>query len=312
MTFIELLASYLAWRKSLFMSRATIKKDKMVITLFVNYLATFLRVTSVNQLQQDHLHKWHKSLVARTSRRDGLPIKPRTINTYNECLKSYLRYGADQGYLAKGLAEKLVPVKCPQMLPTSVLTHQQMQKMLATMPIADGLGIRDRTMLEILYSSGIRVSELLGINVDDIDMTHKTLLVTGKGDKQRVVPFGKTARQFLENYIKAIRPYFMVNNQEKALFISKLGRRLGYRGFLDRVHDYADLAGLEENVTPHTFRRSCTTELIKSGANMYHVKELLGHESLDTLKKYTKLTIVDLKKTHAKCHPREKDSRPKF
>ena len=134
------------------------------------------------------------------------------------------------------------------------------------------------------------------------------MVVTGKGNKQRVVAIGKTALKYLESYVLAIRPYLLKRRSEKALFLTlRGGKRFKYRSLLKYVHSYAEGADLDD-VTPHTFRRSCTTELIRSGANMYHVKELLGHESLDTLVHYTKLTIIDLKKTHEKCHPREKDN----
>ena len=140
-------------------------------------------------------------------------------------------------------------------------------------------------MLEVLYSTGIRVGELLGLNVTDVDLDNATAVVLGKGNKQRVVPIGKTALRLLESYLKAVRPFLLSRADEPALFLNHAGQRMPY----------------------HTFRRSCTTELIRAGANLYHVKELLGHEDLETLKHYTKLTIEDLKATHARCHPREQE-----
>jgi len=140
-----------------------------------------------------------------------------------------------------------------------------------------------------------------------VDFKNRTMMVTGKGDKQRVVPIGRTALRHLETYLAAIRPYLLCDRTQTALFLNHKGARLKYKAFLKCVHIHSRRMGYTD-VTPHTFRRSCTTELIRGGANMYHVKELLGHESLDTLKHYTKLTINDLKKTHEKCHPRERDS----
>lgn len=106
----------------------------------------------------------------------------------------------------------------------------------------------------------------------------------------------------------AVRPYLSRDPGERALFLDHNGRRLKNHVIARRLTRYADRARLDVNVTPHTFRRSCTTELIRSGANLYHVKELLGHESLDTVRHYAKLTIADLKETHAKCHPREREN----
>ena len=133
------------------------------------------------------------------------------------------------------------------------------------------------------------------------------------------MPVEKTAVRFLESYIVAVRPFLVKQRQfnlrgsvilpedEQALFLTSRGTRVSYPRFLEYVHAYAKRAGIPGKVTPHTFRRSCTTELLRGGANMYHVKDLLGHESLETLTHYARLTITDLKKTHAKCHPRERD-----
>ncbi len=161
-------------------------------------------------------------------------------------------------------------------------------------------------MIEVLYSTGIRASEILRLNVEDIDITNGTALINGKGEKQRVVPVGKTALQYLKTYMVGVRPFMIKKRSENALFVSKEGGRLSYGTYNWTVKRVAEQSGLDEYVTSHTFRRSCTTELIRGDANMYHVKELLGHESLDTLKHYARLTIADLKKTHARCHPREK------
>jgi site-specific recombinase XerD len=111
--------------------------------------------------------------------------------------------------------------------------------------------------------------------------------------------------RLLKSYLKAVRPFLLSQADEPALFLNHAGQRMPYHTFRRIVHRSAEAAGLEINVTPHTFGRSCTTELVRGGANLYHVKELLGHENLETLKHYTKLTIEDLKATHARCHPRE-------
>jgi integrase/recombinase XerD len=182
----------------------------------------------------------------------------------------------------------------------------QVKKLLGVIDTTAPDGYRDRTILELLYSTGIRVGELIGLNCEDVDYPNTTMLVNGKGDKQRVVPIGRTALRYLESYTKAVRGFLVRNPAEPALFLNGHGERIKRFTIAQHLHRYAARAGLDVNVTPHTFRRSCTTELIRSGANFYHVKELLGHESLDTVRHYAKLTIQDLKATHAKCHPRER------
>ena len=198
-------------------------------------------------------------------------------------------------------------VKEPIFLPGSVLTHEQVQRLVAAVPTDTPEGYRLRTMLEVLYSSGLRIAELLGLDLGDVDFGSATAKVLGKGRKERIVPVGRTALQFLEGYIRAVRPLAVGTSDEKAIFVNADGRRFTYYTFLRMLHATARRAGLPANVTPHTFRRSCATELLRGGANMYHVKDLLGHESLDTLKPYARLTILDLKKEHQRCHPQEKD-----
>ena len=203
-------------------------------------------------------------------------------------------------------------------LPGSVLNHAQVRRLLSHIDTGTPEGLRDRAMLELLYSTGVRAAELLTIDVTDVDLRAATARVHGKGNKQRLVPIGKTALRCLENYVRAVRPFLARRSPsgdgntagtpaEPALFLTSQGMRMPYQRFLKTVRRHAQNAGMEISVTPHTFRRSCATELIRGGANIYHVKDLLGHESLETLRHYARLIIGDLKKTHRKCHPREKN-----
>jgi site-specific recombinase XerD len=122
-----------------------------------------------------------------------------------------------------------------------------------------------------------------------------------------MVPIGHTAHRYLETYIKAIRPFLLRDRAEMALFLNARGVRYSYSSLQVYVQNFMRQFDFDERITAHTFRRSCATEMIRSGANVYHVKELLGHETLRTLHHYLKLTIADLKRTHEKCHPRERD-----
>jgi site-specific recombinase XerD len=161
-------------------------------------------------------------------------------------------------------------------------------------------------MLELLYSTGLRARELLGLDVADVDLRSATARVLGKGEKERVAPIGRTALRLLESYLKGVRPFLLRNPREPALFLNRRGRRLAYDDLLRLVHRHAARVGAAVTVTPHTFRRSCATEMIRGGANLYHVKDLLGHETLDTLRHYARLNVEDLRKTLARCHPRER------
>ncbi len=304
-TLKEHLKEYCTWRSSLNLNPGTVLKNKSEIKVFIHWLKTMYHVDNAGQIYTEHLYQWQKHL-ANAKTRQGRLFKPRTINLYIVSTKGFLSYLADNGHARKDYPGILRYVKEPKTLGGSVLTHAQVRRMLDAMPSNDLLGYRNRTMLELLYSTGVRSSELLGLNTFDIDLKNSTMCVTGKGDKQRMVPIGKTALKYLETYINAIRVYLLKDLEQDALFLSHTGNRFIYRNLLRVVKLSAQRAGYA-NVSAHTFRRSCATEMVRAEANMYHVKELLGHESLDTLKHYTRLTINDLKRTHQLCHPREKD-----
>lgn len=302
----ELLAQYLDHGRCLQASRHTLRGLRYHVQAFLNWLESTHQVARVDHLRPEHLEGWMRHLAGRHTPQ-GFPLKSRTINKLIENLRTFLKYLAECGWVASSLPRVLGSVKEPQLLLTSVLNHNQVKRVLAAQPAVDAATWRNRVMLEVLYSTGIRVGELLGLNVTDVDLDNATAVVLGKGNKQRVVPIGKTARRLLESYLKAVRPFLLSQAGEPALFLNHAGQRMPYHTCRRIVHRSAEAAGLEINVTPHTFRRSCTTELIRAGANLYHVKELLGHENLETLKHYTKLTIEDLKATHARCHPREQE-----
>lgn len=298
---------YLDHLRSLNFSAYTIRQSRYCVAVFLGWLEARQRVQEPDRLRAKHLQAWQKELSARTNP-TGRPLKPRSINKHVETVNGYLKHLAQVGVVSQPMASVLQYVKEPFLLPGSILTHEVMARLLRVAPTDTPDGYRLRTMLEVLYSSGIRVAELLGLDVGAVDFKNATAKVLGKGRKERVVPIGKTALQYLEGYIRAIRATAAGPGQP-ALFVDSSGRRFPYYTFRRQIKACARKAGISIQVTPHTFRRSCATELLRGGANMYHVKELLGHESLETLKHYAKLTITDLKATHEKCHPREQEER---
>lgn len=305
-TLPDLINEHVDHLKSLRYSASTQYRAKWCLRHFTVWLKASYGLEAVERLLPEHLRKWHQHITARRTM-DGHPLAAKTINNYIEHIRCWLKRLAKGGYLNQSLLDWVPYVRKSKLLPGSVLTHSQMRKLLVGIPTNTQYGYRDRAMLEVLYSSGIRAGELLGLNLEDVDFKNRAMKVRGKGDKERIVPIGRTAARYLDSYIIAVRPFLVRDRAERALFLNQHGYRLLYCRFHTAVRGYMQKDGMDIHVTPHTFRRSCATELIRNGANMYHVKELLGHESLDTLKHYAKLTINDLKKTHEKCHPRERD-----
>jgi integrase/recombinase XerD len=304
-TLDQLLEDSLEYDRSVQLSPATLQSLRAFRKGFVEWLKNTYGVTTADQLRLSHLESWQKYLPAKLTGK-GLPIVARTINRYIAASRSLLKYLVRHGYAPPSFTDALAYVKEPVVLPTSVLTHAQVRRMLARIPTTRSIGYRNRVMLELLYSTGLRASELVRLNVADVDLVNASVRVWGKGNRERLVPIGRTALRLLESYLRAVRPYLLRDPAEPAMFIAR-GKRLPYTSVLRVVHQYADKLGLDVTVTPHTFRRSYTTELIRNGANVYHVKELLGHQDLHTLKHYARLNIGDLQQTHARCHPRERE-----
>jgi integrase/recombinase XerD len=168
-------------------------------------------------------------------------------------------------------------------------------------------------LLEVLYATGVRKAELRNLTVADVNLEEELLRVNrGKGGKDRVVPLSAIACQFLENYIKAIRPELLKGRDTDKLFLSiRDGVPIGVHGIKQIINRYVRRLNLKKHVTCHLWRHSCATHLLKNNANLRHVQEMLGHKSLATTERYLRLTIADLKEAHHKFHPREQQQRRK-
>lgn len=303
---IDHVAQYLERLTSLNYSPRSVQEEGYTLKRFGRWLEQNCQCVRPDSIRRQHLDGWQKHLCASVNAK-GLPIAARTVNKHLTFTRSFLVYLAVRGCVTRGLVDVLERLRESQVLPRGVLTHAQVRRLMDGVDTSTPEGYRNRTILELLYTSGIRARELTGLAVGDLDLDQGTARVLGKGRKERVVPVGKTALRFLRGYITSVRPFLLRDQGMRALFVNAHGDRFSYRSLqhlFGKLHIPPDL---KQRVTAHTFRRSCTTELIRGGANVYHVKDLLGHESLRTLKPYTQLTIMDLKKTHGKCHPRERD-----
>jgi site-specific recombinase XerD len=292
--------------ESLQSSPHTIIRLRQALRLFVAYMAEHHYVSTADAVTLEHVHAFQAHLSQRFTAK-GLPWKPASINTVIKAVRPFLDYLHDLGFIPRDLAKHLQYIREPHLLPHSVLTHAQVRQLMRKIDTGTPGGVMDRAAIEMLYSSGIRVGELEGLALTDVDLDLGIARVMGKGRKERFVPIGKTALKWLTSYIRGVRPYLVRNSQTNAIFVNTDGKPLRQDRIRARIHEYAAGLDLAISVTPHTFRRSCTSEMIKGNANLYHVKQLLGHKSFETLNHYAKLDITDLRKTHERCHPREKD-----
>ena len=187
------------------------------------------------------------------------------------------------------------------------LEYEEVKRLLETPPLDNWLGARDRAILETLYSTGIRVSELVALNMDDIDFLAVVIHARGKGKKERIAPISSSALQTIQHYIeyRNKRAQSNRNFDSRVLFVNKHGRRLSTRSVRRKMDKYLKMAGLDPNISPHTLRHSFATHMLNNGADLRSVQELLGHQSLSTTQVYTHLTTKRLKDVYEQAHPRE-------
>jgi len=218
--------------------------------------------------------------------------------------KSFFGFLTAEGKIKADPMENISSPKVGKALPDT-LTVSQVRQLIdqparSTAPEAK----RDRAMLELLYASGMRVSELVGLNLGDIDTKNGFVRPFGKGKKERMVPVYPQAAQSVEVYTKEVRPRFVHNSEEKALFVNQRGERLTRQGLWQILKGYARIIGLEKQVKPHTLRHSFATHMLNGGADLRSVQELLGHANISTTQIYTHLTSDHIRQAYDKAHPR--------
>jgi len=201
--------------------------------------------------------------------------------------------------------EKLENIKLEMKLPT-VLSYEEILKLLDVKGNKPG-DIRNKVMIELLYSTGLRISELVSLNVTDIDLNENLVKCIGKGNKERIIPIGDTITKLLEKYINKIRPLLLKSKQSDKLFISSYGRGITRQSFFKFLKMQAKRCNISKDISPHTIRHSFATHLLEYGADLKSISELLGHENIKTTQIYTHLSKSKIRADYDEYHPRNKN-----
>lgn len=228
---------------------------------------------------------------------------PSSIRRAQSALRAYFAFLVAEEIVAEDPAERMDTFKSEKKLP-EFLTQAEAERVMEAVDPDSPVHWRDRAILEVLYATGMRVSELTGMSVADVDLDDASCLVFGKGGKERLAPLGSVAVRAVGRYLSAVRPMLDRGSSEGALFLNNRGGRLTRMTVWTIVSRSAKRAGVERKITPHTLRHSCATHMLEGGADLIAVQELLGHADVSTTQIYTHLNREHLRQVHREHHPR--------
>lgn len=305
--FKKLLKEFANNMKARHLKPKTVSDARWHLKQFFDYLRCN-NIDHIDGITKDVINAYRIEQYERINYR-GKPNSIRYQNMMLRPVKQFTAFLKEAEYTVSDPAKDIQYAKEPQTLPRSILNPSEARKLLQAPDTKSVIGYRDRTILEVLYSTGIRKSELGALTLADVDYHDGFLRInSGKGDKDRIVPLGKIACRYLENYIKSVRPELIKDPYNNYLFLSVRGNRINQNMVWRMIKKYARKTKIKKNIHCHTFRHSCATSMLKNKANIRAIQELLGHKSLLSTQIYTHVSINDLKEVHSRCHPREKDT----
>ena len=225
-----------------------------------------------------------------------------TVTRSLASLKSFYTYLLGTGRVLVNPAKGPAPAKVERKLP-HILTAKEVELFLEQPDASDAKGCRDRAMLELLYATGIRVSELIGVNLDNVNLSASFIRCSSRG-KERIIPLYPAAVRALQDYLEHVRPQVIEHVDERALFVNMNGERMSRQGFWKIIKHYQETAGIQKDITPHTLRHSFAAHLLENGADLHSIQEMLGHADISSTQIYAQLVNQKLKDVYQKAHPR--------
>lgn len=285
-------------------SRHTLRGARSALKQLMAFLDS-IGIAAIAHLDHEALMRYREELAWRLTAK-GTPLSVRSQLELLMHIAGFCRYLAAQGWLLADPSKNIPRPKKPRRLPRSIMETKEVERMLAAPDTTTLRGYRDRAILEVLYSTALRREEVANLLIDDIDTDGGYVYVReGKGSKDRVVPLGQSVCDLVKSYLTGIRPEWVNAAKGKHLFLNRWGKGMDPQAVAQVVHKYARRAGIEKPVSTHTFRHSCATHMLRNGAPIRQLQEMLGHASLETTQIYTRVTINDLRAMHSKFHPRE-------
>jgi len=278
------------------LSDNTTSSYKNDLSSFFKFISEY-KITDPSEIKADHIRKFFNSL-------KDTGLTSASAARYFSSLKGFFGYLFKNNYITTNPMEKLSAPKLSKNLP-SVLTVEEIDKILSIPDTKDKFGLRDKSLMEVFYACGLRVSELISLKLSSLYFDEDIIRVFGKGSKERLVPIGRSAIKWTETYIKLSRPLLIKGiKSENYLYLNSRGTKLSRMGIWKIVDKYTKEADITKEVHPHTFRHSFATHLLEGGADLRAVQEMLGHADISTTQIYTHIDREYIKQEHKQYHPR--------
>ena len=300
-----LVQDHLTWLAATNHAPATVRNRRASLRRLLEWMGA-MNIAHPQGLTRELLESYRVSLY-QARRRDGRPLGWGTQAEHLGAVRGFMGWCADRSLLPSNPAEQLVLPKRPLLLPRGVLDAVRMETVLRRPDRSRPLGLRDRALLELLYSTGLRRAEVSNLQVHDVDLSRRVVFVRGgKGQRDRVVPIGRRAIRWLLRYLRRVRPRLVRPPDIGRLFLTQRGTAMALNRLSERVHGYLVGAGVPGGGSCHLFRHTMATLLLEGGADIRDVQEILGHTNLSTTARYTHIAIGRLQAVHARAHPAER------
>ena len=307
---IELQEAYAQWLRVEGRSEASVRDQLWRLNRFWGFLSErgLMEGERVNleEVDSDTLAAYQASLFEVVSEKTGKRLSCNSQINLLSYLVTFFRFLEKSGRIGNNPAQLIKLPRHPHLLPAVILTPEEVRKLLSVPDVGTVMGFRDRTMLEVLYSSAPRVGELTALGVEDANLGEGLVTIReGKGGKERVVPLGKGACAWVEEYSKRVRP-LLVTRESSLLFLSRTGGRMDKGGWSMKLGVYLKRARIKKNFGTHGFRHLLATEMLRHGADLRHIQQMLGHEDLSTTERYLQVVKAELRRVHHRTHPKER------
>jgi len=294
--------AYLEWLRQKNYSEATVRSR----TVYLRYFSEWCEDRSLfrpSEITKPVLERYQRSLYV--YRKDnGEPLTIRSQHARLVPVRAFFKWLCRQNYMLYNPASELELPRLEKRLPKHILSHQEAETILNLPDVTEPFGLRDRAILEVLYSTGLRRMEIAALKMHDLDADRGTLMVRlGKGKKDRMIPIGERAILWVEKYLERVRPHLVAIPDDGTLFLTNLSEPFTPNRLTQLVRDYINLADLGKKGSCHLFRHTCATLMHENGADIRFVQQLLGHADLSTTQIYTQVAIRKLKEIHAATHP---------